>query len=100
MTDALWCPWMKTSAASAEPLVSPFSCLFQVFIVESLGRRILLLAGFVLCCSSCAVLTLALNLQVCLNGSGGPSHDFWTSQGAGHWNILRMLLHPGEEGTV
>ncbi|XP_062449388.1 solute carrier family 2, facilitated glucose transporter member 5-like [Rhea pennata] len=34
-----------------------------VFIVESLGRRILLLAGFGLCCVSCAVLTLALNLQ-------------------------------------
>ncbi|NXH84474.1 GTR5 protein, partial [Edolisoma coerulescens] len=37
--------------------------LLAVFIVESLGRRILLLAGFVLCSSSCAVLTLALNLQ-------------------------------------
>eukprot|EP00075_Anas_platyrhynchos_P007051 XP_021125126.2 solute carrier family 2, facilitated glucose transporter member 5 isoform X2 [Anas platyrhynchos] len=38
------------------------TCL-AVFIVESLGRRILLLAGFGLCCGSCAVLTLALNLQ-------------------------------------
>ncbi|XP_071623262.1 solute carrier family 2, facilitated glucose transporter member 5-like isoform X1 [Heliangelus exortis] len=37
--------------------------LLAVFIVESLGRRILLLAGFGLCCLSCAVLTLALNLQ-------------------------------------
>ncbi|XP_064534569.1 solute carrier family 2, facilitated glucose transporter member 5-like [Pseudopipra pipra] len=37
--------------------------LLAVFIVESLGRRILLLAGFLLCCASCAVLTLALNLQ-------------------------------------
>ncbi|KGL96940.1 Solute carrier family 2, facilitated glucose transporter member 5, partial [Charadrius vociferus] len=37
--------------------------LLAVFIVESLGRRILLLAGFGLCCVSCAVLTLALNLQ-------------------------------------
>ncbi|XP_027738275.1 solute carrier family 2, facilitated glucose transporter member 5 [Empidonax traillii] len=37
--------------------------LLAVFIVESLGRRILLLAGFALCCASCAVLTLALNLQ-------------------------------------
>ncbi|KAM6108910.1 LOW QUALITY PROTEIN: solute carrier family 2, facilitated glucose transporter member 5-like [Pterocles gutturalis] len=37
--------------------------LVAVFIVESLGRRILLLAGFGLCCVSCAVLTLALNLQ-------------------------------------
>ncbi|XP_057895321.1 solute carrier family 2, facilitated glucose transporter member 5-like [Melospiza georgiana] len=37
--------------------------LLAVFIVESLGRRILLLAGFVLCSASCAVLTLALNLQ-------------------------------------
>ncbi|NWI49021.1 GTR5 protein, partial [Calyptomena viridis] len=37
--------------------------LLAVFIVEYLGRRILLLAGFLLCCASCAVLTLALNLQ-------------------------------------
>ncbi|XP_066190648.1 solute carrier family 2, facilitated glucose transporter member 5-like [Sylvia atricapilla] len=37
--------------------------LLAVFIVESLGRRILLLAGFLLCSVSCAVLTLALNLQ-------------------------------------
>ncbi|NWS71334.1 GTR5 protein, partial [Crotophaga sulcirostris] len=37
--------------------------LLAVFIVESLGRRVLLLAGFGLCCVSCAVLTLALNLQ-------------------------------------
>ncbi|XP_075293197.1 solute carrier family 2, facilitated glucose transporter member 5 isoform X2 [Opisthocomus hoazin] len=37
--------------------------LLAVFIVESLGRRILLLAGFGLCCASCAVITLALNLQ-------------------------------------
>ncbi|NWX25175.1 GTR5 protein, partial [Notiomystis cincta] len=38
-----------------------------VFIVESLGRRILLLAGFVLCTVSCAVLTLALNLQATIS---------------------------------
>nr|XP_009669774.1 PREDICTED: solute carrier family 2, facilitated glucose transporter member 5 [Struthio camelus australis] len=38
-----------------------------VFIVESVGRRILLLAGFGLCCLSCAVLTLALNLQTALS---------------------------------
>ncbi|NWV13450.1 GTR5 protein, partial [Ptilonorhynchus violaceus] len=37
--------------------------LLAVFIVESLGRRMLLLAGFVLCTTSCAVLTVALNLQ-------------------------------------
>ncbi|XP_065552900.1 solute carrier family 2, facilitated glucose transporter member 5-like [Lathamus discolor] len=37
--------------------------LLAVFIVESLGRRILLLAGFGFCCVSCAVLTMALNLQ-------------------------------------
>ncbi|NWI10182.1 GTR5 protein, partial [Crypturellus soui] len=41
--------------------------LVAVFIVESLGRRILLLAGFGMCCASCAVLTLALNLQVTLS---------------------------------
>ncbi|NXO37160.1 GTR5 protein, partial [Locustella ochotensis] len=37
--------------------------LVDIFIVESLGRRILLLAGFLLCSVSCAILTLALNLQ-------------------------------------
>ncbi|NXG50539.1 GTR5 protein, partial [Psilopogon haemacephalus] len=37
--------------------------LLAVFIVELLGRRILLLAGFGMCCVSCAVLTVALNLQ-------------------------------------
>ncbi|NXL70726.1 GTR5 protein, partial [Leptocoma aspasia] len=38
-----------------------------VLIVESLGRRILLLAGFVLCSASCAILTLALNLQTTIS---------------------------------
>ncbi|XP_007663510.1 solute carrier family 2, facilitated glucose transporter member 5-like [Ornithorhynchus anatinus] len=34
-----------------------------VFIVEVLGRRLLLLAGFGICCVACAVLTAALALQ-------------------------------------
>ncbi|KAG8142347.1 hypothetical protein E2320_006277 [Naja naja] len=34
-----------------------------VFVVEALGRRILLLAGFGVCCVACAVLTIALNLK-------------------------------------
>ncbi|XP_042334543.1 solute carrier family 2, facilitated glucose transporter member 5-like [Sceloporus undulatus] len=34
-----------------------------VFIVESLGRRILLLVGFGICCVACAILTVALNLK-------------------------------------
>ncbi|XP_039223732.1 solute carrier family 2, facilitated glucose transporter member 5-like [Crotalus tigris] len=37
--------------------------IIAVFIVEALGRRILLLAGFGICCVACAVLTLALNLK-------------------------------------
>ncbi|XP_026723128.1 solute carrier family 2, facilitated glucose transporter member 5-like [Athene cunicularia] len=37
--------------------------LLAVLIVESLGRKILLLAGFGLCSVSCAMLTLALSLQ-------------------------------------
>ncbi|XP_028596582.2 solute carrier family 2, facilitated glucose transporter member 5-like isoform X1 [Podarcis muralis] len=37
--------------------------LLAVFIIESLGRRILLLAGFGICCVACAVLTVALNLK-------------------------------------
>lgn len=44
-------------------VINVIMTLLAVFIVESLGRRILLLAGFVLCSASCAVLTLALNLQ-------------------------------------
>uniref|UniRef100_A0A8C8VNH7 Solute carrier family 2, facilitated glucose transporter member 5 n=1 Tax=Pelusios castaneus TaxID=367368 RepID=A0A8C8VNH7_9SAUR len=34
-----------------------------VFIIESLGRRLLLLSGFGICCVACAVLTVALKLQ-------------------------------------
>ncbi|XP_075762742.1 solute carrier family 2, facilitated glucose transporter member 5 isoform X3 [Pelodiscus sinensis] len=34
-----------------------------VLIIESLGRKLLLLAGFGICCVACAVLTVALNLQ-------------------------------------
>ncbi|XP_074416862.1 solute carrier family 2, facilitated glucose transporter member 5 isoform X4 [Larus michahellis] len=58
--------------------------LLAVFIVESLGRRVLLLAGFGLCCVSCAVLTLALNLQIrprklcdtaCLNTTSSTSRS-------------------------
>ncbi|XP_007432105.1 solute carrier family 2, facilitated glucose transporter member 5 [Python bivittatus] len=37
--------------------------IVAVFIIESLGRRVLLLAGFGICCVACAVLTLALNLK-------------------------------------
>ncbi|XP_053136754.1 solute carrier family 2, facilitated glucose transporter member 5-like isoform X2 [Hemicordylus capensis] len=37
--------------------------MLAVLIVEALGRRILLLLGFGICCVSCAVLTLALNLK-------------------------------------
>lgn len=72
--------------------LTPF-CLFQVFIVESLGRRILLLAGFGLCCGSCAVLTLALNLQVC----GWVARWAWpgTFWGTGPWCVLNWFLHSG-----
>ncbi|XP_060114857.1 solute carrier family 2, facilitated glucose transporter member 5-like [Heteronotia binoei] len=37
--------------------------LLAVFIVDALGRRILLLVGFGLCCVALAVLTVALNLE-------------------------------------
>ncbi|XP_026515807.1 solute carrier family 2, facilitated glucose transporter member 5-like [Terrapene carolina triunguis] len=43
--------------------VNVFMTCVAVFIIESLGRRLLLLAGFGICCVSCAVLTMALNLQ-------------------------------------
>lgn len=37
----------------------------QAVIIERLGRRILLLSGYAICCSACLVLTVALLLQVC-----------------------------------
>uniref|UniRef100_A0A452HLC4 Solute carrier family 2, facilitated glucose transporter member 5 n=1 Tax=Gopherus agassizii TaxID=38772 RepID=A0A452HLC4_9SAUR len=43
--------------------VNVFMTCVAVFIIESLGRRLLLLAGFGICCVSSAVLTVALNLQ-------------------------------------
>ncbi|CAM5105653.1 unnamed protein product [Natator depressus] len=43
--------------------VNVFMTCVAVFIIESLGRRLLLLAGFGICCISCAILTMALNLQ-------------------------------------
>uniref|UniRef100_A0ACB8EEV3 Solute carrier 2, facilitated glucose transporter member 5 n=2 Tax=Sphaerodactylus townsendi TaxID=933632 RepID=A0ACB8EEV3_9SAUR len=43
--------------------VNVIMTLLAVFIVEKLGRRILLLAGFGICCVACAVLTVALNLK-------------------------------------
>ncbi|KAM7098960.1 solute carrier family 2, facilitated glucose transporter member 5-like isoform 1-T2 [Molossus nigricans] len=37
--------------------------MLAVFVVELLGRRVLLLLGFSICCTSCCVLTTALALQ-------------------------------------
>nr|XP_016854770.1 PREDICTED: solute carrier family 2, facilitated glucose transporter member 5 [Anolis carolinensis] len=48
-----------TAGTGAVNVVMTF---LAVFIVESLGRRILLLVGFGICCVACAVLTVALNL--------------------------------------
>uniref|UniRef100_A0A8C5RIQ2 Solute carrier family 2, facilitated glucose transporter member 5 n=1 Tax=Laticauda laticaudata TaxID=8630 RepID=A0A8C5RIQ2_LATLA len=44
--------------------VNVLMTIVAVFVVEALGRRILLLAGFGICCAACAVLTIALNLKV------------------------------------
>uniref|UniRef100_A0A5F8GWK4 Solute carrier family 2, facilitated glucose transporter member 5 n=1 Tax=Monodelphis domestica TaxID=13616 RepID=A0A5F8GWK4_MONDO len=38
--------------------------ILAVFIVERLGRRLLILIGFSICCLACIVLTIALSLQV------------------------------------
>ncbi|XP_041062947.1 solute carrier family 2, facilitated glucose transporter member 1a [Carcharodon carcharias] len=43
--------------------VNVFMTIAAVSIVEAIGRRILLLVGFAICCGSCAVLTMSLNLQ-------------------------------------
>uniref|UniRef100_UPI00398E7571 solute carrier family 2, facilitated glucose transporter member 5 isoform X1 n=3 Tax=Pristiophorus japonicus TaxID=55135 RepID=UPI00398E7571 len=43
--------------------VNVFMTIAAVSIVESTGRRILLLVGFAICCTACAVLTMCLNLQ-------------------------------------
>ncbi|XP_074831983.1 solute carrier family 2, facilitated glucose transporter member 5-like isoform X2 [Carettochelys insculpta] len=48
--------------------VNVFMTCIAVLIIESLGRRLLLLAGFGICCASCAVLTVALNLQATVSG--------------------------------
>lgn len=44
----------------------------QVFVVELLGRRVLLLLGFFICFTACCVLTAALALQV---SGEGPRVD-------------------------
>ncbi|XP_015421398.1 PREDICTED: solute carrier family 2, facilitated glucose transporter member 5 isoform X1 [Myotis davidii] len=41
--------------------------ILAVFVVELLGRRILLLLGFSICCTACCVLTAALVLQTTIS---------------------------------
>ncbi|XP_067826178.1 solute carrier family 2, facilitated glucose transporter member 1a [Heptranchias perlo] len=43
--------------------VNVFMTIAAVSIVEATGRKLLLLVGFAICCTSCAVLTMSLNLQ-------------------------------------
>ncbi|XP_026544506.1 solute carrier family 2, facilitated glucose transporter member 5-like [Notechis scutatus] len=43
--------------------VNVLMTIVAVFVVEALGRRILLLAGFGICCAACTMLTIALNLK-------------------------------------
>uniref|UniRef100_A0A667W9Y1 Solute carrier family 2, facilitated glucose transporter member 5 n=2 Tax=Myripristis murdjan TaxID=586833 RepID=A0A667W9Y1_9TELE len=43
--------------------VNVFMTIAAVFIVEATGRWLLLLCGFGICCGSCVLLTIALNLQ-------------------------------------
>ncbi|KAM4570614.1 solute carrier family 2, facilitated glucose transporter member 5 [Fundulus diaphanus] len=43
--------------------VNVFMTIAAVFIVESSGRRLLLLLGFGICCGACVLLTVALNFQ-------------------------------------
>ncbi|XP_054905746.1 solute carrier family 2, facilitated glucose transporter member 1a [Poeciliopsis prolifica] len=43
--------------------VNVFMTIAAVFIVESSGRRLLLLTGFGVCCGACVLLTVALNFQ-------------------------------------
>ncbi|KAM9344069.1 solute carrier family 2, facilitated glucose transporter member 5-like [Pholidichthys leucotaenia] len=43
--------------------VNVFMTITAVFIVEALGRRLLLLCGFGICCGACVLLTIALNFQ-------------------------------------
>lgn len=58
--------------AAPEPPLSPAPAL-QVFVVELLGRRILLLLGFSICFCACCVLTVALVLQVRGCGPHAPA---------------------------
>uniref|UniRef100_A0A5F8HD45 Solute carrier family 2, facilitated glucose transporter member 5 n=1 Tax=Monodelphis domestica TaxID=13616 RepID=A0A5F8HD45_MONDO len=55
--------------------------ILAVFIVERLGRRLLILIGFSICCLACIVLTIALSLQesqhpVLIHPSIHPSLSF------------------------
>ncbi|XP_015236826.1 PREDICTED: solute carrier family 2, facilitated glucose transporter member 5 [Cyprinodon variegatus] len=43
--------------------VNVFMTIAAVFIVESSGRRLLLLLGFGICCGACVLLTVALHFQ-------------------------------------
>nr|XP_033942087.1 solute carrier family 2, facilitated glucose transporter member 5-like [Pseudochaenichthys georgianus] len=43
--------------------VNVFMTIAAVFIVEAVGRRVLLLCGFGICCGACVLLTVALNFQ-------------------------------------
>ncbi|KAJ8378882.1 hypothetical protein AAFF_G00233160 [Aldrovandia affinis] len=43
--------------------VNVFMTIAAVFIVESSGRKLLLLIGFGICCGACVLLTIALNFQ-------------------------------------
>ncbi|XP_072442248.1 solute carrier family 2, facilitated glucose transporter member 5 [Chiloscyllium punctatum] len=48
--------------------VNVFMTIAAISIIEALGRRMLLLVGFAICCISCAVLTMSLNLQDNVDG--------------------------------
>ncbi|MEQ2266578.1 Solute carrier 2, facilitated glucose transporter member 5 [Xenotaenia resolanae] len=53
-----------TGAVNVFMTIAAVGSLFsQVFIVESSGRRLLLLLGFGICCGACVLLTVALNFQ-------------------------------------
>ncbi|XP_051844586.1 solute carrier family 2, facilitated glucose transporter member 5 [Antechinus flavipes] len=48
--------------------VNMLMTFLAVFIVELLGRRLLILIGFSVCCLACIVLTIALSLQSTVTG--------------------------------
>lgn len=66
---------LPVGCRAPEPPHSPLLLPLQVFVVELLGRRALLLLGFSVCFIACCVLTAALALQVMVGPGAHAPHS-------------------------